>query len=871
MIKKEYFKFFNDFRSFGNNGNTLYLFLYIITCYKEGIKIKLITDKLPVSDNNTLFGHKENILDLNYEKTRFELIDVPKEKKILLKINDVFNRIFNSQHSAKAITEYLHSNSIKHLKELLVGNSFEEIFEDFLKIIVSTQGKKSGEFVLPREIGEFMIKLANLEEEANIFNPFAGLATFGINLTEDQKYFGHEINELIWAVAVLRLNAHNKLTNSDFLKVDSFCNWPSSRKFDLVIANAPFRLRLTKEQQSVFNKISYVEGFFLKEGVNLLESNGKLLSIVPQGFLTDRSEKELRQFLVDQDLLEAVISFPGGLLMNTNIPFVILLINKNKKHPKEIAFFKSSKYVTEVSGFGKILESNGLLDEVKKVLAGQDGLVNESQEAYGVDDSLLPELVNKHKIIENDYYLNINRYSLDKIKGTPLKNVVTLEQPISFRNVSETLDTPEKVGNSQNPSIKHISTKDLKKDSKHFTIDPSTLERRKVKQGKFVDKSTYLVSLIGNNLKPSFLPVENEVIHLSTDIVPFTINEDLVDADWLVKELNSTKVKEQQEALVFGVIPRIRKKDFLNIKIHLPSLKEQKEEMKRILGLERKVDDLESDIIQQNSYLRHTVAGPLSDLEYALKNIDTIIQSIAEQQMPQILDSKVSDNHLYTLGEHLQDSKKYVSFILDTVSSKLNSSQKIVQKKLEKLNLRKYIENYVKRKTETIKSEDYSIEFDFDRDFFNNKANAQFDYILGNKELINTLLDNMIDNAVKHAFADSKSNKIEIYVWGYDEEAGKENIYFSVSNTGKPLDENITLDTLKKSGYSKGSKKGDGFGLWLVNEILRKHDADWYMVDEFRVYNSSKNKTTSIKGFDIPILTSDIVTKFSFNFPILKV
>ncbi|MFD0797202.1 N-6 DNA methylase [Maribacter chungangensis] len=871
--KEEYIKLIDKLYSFGMSNENVYLVLYILTCFKEGLELEVITEKSSINDDNTLFGKEENRLDLYYEKTRFAIKNIPEEKKIFLQVNDVFNKTIKDKRTSKVIIEYFQSDMIEQLEQYANSDNFEEVFDAFLEIIVGVQGKRGGEFVLPIEIGRFLIMLANLEGNASVFNPFAGLGTFGIELTEHQQYLGHEINALTWAVAVLRLNAHNRISHSDFLNADSFRNWPSSRKFDLVIANPPFRLRLSKKQQAEFSGEKFVEGFFLKEGIKLLEAKGKLITIVPQVFLTGHGDKKVRQFLVDKDLLEAVISFPGGLLMHTSIPFEILLINKNKTHKNEIVFFHGSEYVTKVNRYDKWFNAEGLLDEIRKTLGVQDSHVNEPETAYIPEGTLLPEFVSQDLIAENDYYLNLKRYWVDRIKGTALRDVIKIEKTISFREALKHFENTDEINYTERSpfmEFKHISTKDLKVDPKDFDINIEFIENKRVRNGKFINEDTYLVSLIGSNLKPSFLSPGNEIIHISNDVIPFTINEKLVDPNWLVRELNSTKVKDQLEVLVTGVIPRLRKQDFLNLKIHLPSLKEQREEIGKIQGLEKQVDDLESNIIEQNSYLRHTVAGPLSDLEHALNNIETIIKNISKNEMPQILDAKVSDNHLYTLGEHIEDSKKHVAIILDTIATKLSSSQSIEQKKLEKLNLLKHIDNYIKRKNENRTSLGYSIEFDFDRDFFNSSPNTHFEYVLGNKELINTLLDNMIDNAVKHAFIEGEKNLIEIYVWGYNEDTANERIFFTMANTGKRMPKNITLDVLKKRGFSNSSKQGDGFGLWLVNEIVRKHKADWFLVDDLGTDNAPEIRYSNILGRNIQRPKDDCVTKFSFSFPILE-
>ena len=198
---------------------------------------------------------------------------------MFLKINEIFSRIFDDSKGVEFLKYYSNSNLLEELNHFSQADNFGKVFDIFLEVIVGFQGKKMGEFILPTEIGEFLIDLGGLKNNASVFNPFAGLATFGVNLADNQTYLGHEIDELIWAVSILRLNAHNRLSKSEFLNANSFSNWPTSREFDLVIANPPFKLKLTKNQQINFSGEKQVEAFLINEGVKLLKPKGKLITI----------------------------------------------------------------------------------------------------------------------------------------------------------------------------------------------------------------------------------------------------------------------------------------------------------------------------------------------------------------------------------------------------------------------------------------------------------------------------------------------------------------------------------------------------------------------------------------------------------------
>jgi type I restriction enzyme M protein len=185
------------------------------------------------------------------------------------------------------------------------------------------------------------------------------------------------------------------------------------------------------------------------------------------------------------------------------------------------------------------------------------------------------------------------------------------------------------------------------------------------------------------------------------------------------------------------------------------------------------------------------------------------------------------------------------------VKSKLNASKEIESKTLEKVNLLDFTQKYVQHK-KTIESE-YDVVFDFDEASFKDiSGNIIIHLINGSKELLSVLYDNLIENAIKHAFLEITENRIEFYLSAYLED-DKNILTLLVSNTGIPADKDFSIEKLATKGFRKGADQGDGFGGWYMNEIIRKHKGNWDCIDETRAEGLAK---------------SDLVTSFEINFPI---
>jgi len=126
---------------------------------------------------------------------------------------------------------------------------------------------------------------------------------------------------------------------------------------------------------------------------------------------------------------------------------------------------------------------------------------------------------------------------------------------------------------------------------------------------------------------------------------------------------------------------------------------------------------------------------------------------------------------------------------------------------------------------------------------------------MGNSELLTDLMNNLIDNAVAHAFHPNWDNRIEIYLMR-DNEIDKPNeVQILFSNTGNPFPENIKYSDFIKKGTKAGVNAGDGYGGWYINEIIKKHNGSFDIIDE-----------TGIEG----LTNTDLATSFEINFPIYE-
>lgn len=171
--------------------------------------------------------------------------------------------------------------------------------------------------------------------------------------------------------------------------------------YDAVISNPPYSLDWS------MNKSLAIDGYplapkskadwqFVLEGVDQLDDNGTAVYVLPHGVLfRGASEGKIRQKIIEEGYLDAVIGLPDKLFDVTSIP-VCLMVLKKHRTATDTLFIDASK------GFEKVKNKNILKPEhVKRVV-----------EAYHArrDIDKYAHVATLEEMRENDFNLNIPRY-----------------------------------------------------------------------------------------------------------------------------------------------------------------------------------------------------------------------------------------------------------------------------------------------------------------------------------------------------------------------------------------------------------------------------------------------------------------------------
>jgi len=314
----------------------------------------------------------------------------------------------------------------------LLGQGYEYLLKNF----ADESGKKAGEFFTPRQIVRLLIRILDPQPGEAVYDPAAGsggMLVETINTVRDHggdtrtlRLYGQEVNLTTSAIARMNLFLHDiedfKIVRGDTLRSPGL-RQPDGHisTFDVTVANPPFSLSNWGAEQWAADPRSECGVPPTKNGdfawvqhmlASMDPKAGRVGVVMPHGVLfRGGAEGKIRQCIVEQDRLEAVIGLPTNLFYSTSIPACLLIFRADKPavRRQHVLFIDASERFTK----GRNQNSIGD-DDIQAILDAYRTGEDPDGEG-GVHVRLVPD----SEIADNSYDLNIGRY----IKATAADTV----------------------------------------------------------------------------------------------------------------------------------------------------------------------------------------------------------------------------------------------------------------------------------------------------------------------------------------------------------------------------------------------------------------------------------------------------------------
>ncbi|WP_300494594.1 class I SAM-dependent DNA methyltransferase [uncultured Methylophaga sp.] len=240
-----------------------------------------------------------------------------------------------------------------HSKDIL-----GHVYEYFLGQFALAEGKQGGQYYTPKSIVTLIVEMLQ-PYSGRVYDPAMGSGGFFVSSdkfieehakeqhydAEEQKkhisVYGQESNPTTWKLAAMNMAIRGIDFNFGKKNADSFTDdqHPDLRA-DFVMANPPFNIK-DWWSESLADDVRWKYGTPPKGNANFawlqhmlyhLAPTGSLALLLANGSMSSNTsgEGEIRQQLVEADLVECMVALPGQLFTNTQIPACIWFLTKDK-------------------------------------------------------------------------------------------------------------------------------------------------------------------------------------------------------------------------------------------------------------------------------------------------------------------------------------------------------------------------------------------------------------------------------------------------------------------------------------------------------------------------------------------------------------
>lgn len=302
---------------------------------------------------------------------------------------------------------------------------FGRVYEYFLGEFANAEGKKGGQFYTPKAIVKLMVEMIE-PYKGRVYDPACGSGGMFVMsekfVTEHQgnisdiTVYGQESNQTTWKLSKMNLAIRN--INSQFVSWNTEGSFLKDAhpdlKADFILANPPFNQKdwgIDILQDDARWKLGVPPNGNANYGWMMhmlyhLAPKGVMATVLANGSLSSNTsgEGDLRQRMVEEDLVECIVALPKQLFYNTGIPACIWFLRREKaNHSKEVLFIDASEM-----GYMKDRVHRDLAEEDIKTITDTYHNWRKSEgyeDVKGYCKSATIEEVQKHK-----YVLTPGRY-----------------------------------------------------------------------------------------------------------------------------------------------------------------------------------------------------------------------------------------------------------------------------------------------------------------------------------------------------------------------------------------------------------------------------------------------------------------------------
>ncbi|MFN7902094.1 MAG: type I restriction-modification system subunit M [Holosporales bacterium] len=301
---------------------------------------------------------------------------------------------------------------------------FGDAYEYLMTMYAANAGKSGGEFFTPQEVSELLarITVVGKTEVNKVYDPACGsgslLLKFAKVLGKENVrngFYGQEINITTYNLCRINMFLHDiNYEQFDVAHGDTLTepkHW-DNEPFEAIVSNPPYSIKwegdanplLINDERftpaGILAPKSKADLAFVMHTLSWLATNGTAAIVCFPGVMyRGGAEQKIRQYLVDNNYVDAVIQLPPDLFFGTTIATCILVLKKNKRDNRVLFIDASAEFVR-----GSAKNKLGQM-HAKRVLDCYTG--RDSHEHFS-------RLVDHAEIAEKEYNISVGTYVAQK-------------------------------------------------------------------------------------------------------------------------------------------------------------------------------------------------------------------------------------------------------------------------------------------------------------------------------------------------------------------------------------------------------------------------------------------------------------------------
>lgn len=359
-----------------------------------------------------------------------------------------------------AVDEYALKAMVHLLSNIQTDSgTLSSVFEYNLAREVPTDSPNSGDFYTPKQVVRLMAELLGIDHDGKVYDPCCGSGAMLCGVARSypsQKLllYGQTLDWESFSICQMNLMFHGLSVDLGECPANTLLeDMHADQYFDYILTNPPFNSSNWCENDTANWNAHWQYGLpprknanfaWLQHIISHLSPNGCAVTLLPNGTLTTQNlaEREIRERILLDGWIEAILALPAGLFYGTKIPCCAWILNKSSAH--DTVLLVDARQL-DLLGERDSKKISALLSQYRK-----DKQI-ETTEWYAV--------VSIEEIVQKDYILSPNLYTLPKKLSLP-----------SLEQISENFNALADILCNRIPtsplceSIKKWKTKGLPKD-----------------------------------------------------------------------------------------------------------------------------------------------------------------------------------------------------------------------------------------------------------------------------------------------------------------------------------------------------------------------------------------------------------------------